>query len=159
MIRYRAIGVIVAVICSFLASSLWYSPALFGNEFFALSGVVASSQPDPAKVAGEILRNVILALAILWLLTRQRPTRFRSVLVLAGILWIGFPVMLLSGSVMWQNVPPELAIIHCGDWLIKILLMTSVPWIVSRKAEARSSQQVDRAAGLLRTGQKHVSAQ
>jgi hypothetical protein len=31
-------------------------------------------------------------------------------------LWIGFPVLLFSGSVMWQNVPWMLAVIQAGDW-------------------------------------------
>lgn len=138
MLRNRTIGVVLAIVCTFVASSLWYSPVLFGKQFFALSGVVASSQPPIGKFAGEIARTLILGLVILWLLSRQKPTTFRSVLGFVAILWIGFPVILLSGSVMWQNVPPELALIHSGDWLLKILLMTTVPWLVARKAETRS---------------------
>ena len=31
-------------------------------------------------------------------------------------LWIGFPVMLLIGSGIWEKVPPMLAAIHAGHW-------------------------------------------
>lgn len=55
----------------------------------------------------------------------------------AGILLLGFPVPLLSDTVMWQNVPLELAFIHARDWLIKMLLMSVIPWMI-RKAEAES---------------------
>jgi len=30
---------------------------------------------------------------------------------------------LLTGSVIWENVPWELAAIHAGDWLVKLLLI------------------------------------
>ena len=42
------------------------------------------------------------------------------------ILWIGFPLVLLTGSIMWEDVPWKLAAIHAGDWLLKILLMTVI---------------------------------
>jgi hypothetical protein len=51
---------------------------------------------------------------------------WRGALNLGVWLWIGFPVLLLSGSVMWQNVPWMLAAIHAGDWLVKILLIAVI---------------------------------
>ncbi|MGH7316977.1 MAG: DUF1761 domain-containing protein [Candidatus Rokuibacteriota bacterium] len=41
-------------------------------------------------------------------------------------LWIGFPVVLLTGSVVWENVPPKLAAIHSGDWLLKFLVIAVI---------------------------------
>ena len=90
-------------------------------------------------IMGEILRNLLLASVIVWLLAQREPIKLKSVLVFAIILWLGFPVTLLSGSVMWQNVPLELALVHSGDWLIKILLMTVIPWVLSRNAELPSA--------------------
>ena len=78
------------------------------------------------------MRNLLLASAILWILTRQKLTNLRSLLVFDMILWIGFPLTVLSGSVMWQNVPTELALIHAGDWLIKILIMTIILWVATK---------------------------
>ena len=43
-------------------------------------------------------------------------------------LWIGFPVILLTGSVLWENIPWKVAAIHAGDWLVKMLV---IPIIVS----------------------------
>jgi hypothetical protein len=44
------------------------------------------------------------------------------------LLWFGFPLILLTGSVLWDNVPLKLAAIHAGDWLVKMLV---IPLIVS----------------------------
>lgn len=43
-------------------------------------------------------------------------------------LWIGFPLVLLAGSVLWDNVPWKVAAIHAGDWLVKLLV---IPIIVT----------------------------
>jgi hypothetical protein len=42
---------------------------------------------------------------------------------LALALWIGFPIVLLVGSVTQENVPWRLAAIHAGDWLAKLLIV------------------------------------
>ena len=138
MTRTQAIGIALSVVCAFVASSLWYSSLLFGRRFLELSGVITPVKPTGIMITGEILRNLLLASVIVRLLAQRQPIKFKSVVAFAIILWLGFPVTLLSGSVMWQNVPLELALIHSGDWLIKILLMTVISWVLGRNAERRT---------------------
>jgi hypothetical protein len=57
------------------------------------------------------------------LLCLLEVVEWKRALNLGVWLWIGFPVVLLSGSVMWQNVPWMLTAIHAGGWLVKILLI------------------------------------
>jgi hypothetical protein len=45
---------------------------------------------------------------------------------LAVSLWVAFPAILLVGSVIWDDVPPRLAAIHAGDWLMKLLLIAVI---------------------------------
>lgn len=71
----------------------------------------------------ELARNIVLALVLCYLVALLARTSWLSALGLALILWIGFPVLLLSGSVMYEKVPPKLALIHAGDWLIKLVLI------------------------------------
>lgn len=146
MTMRRVAGLALAAISAFVASSLWYSPILFGRQFLALSGAAASAGSEGFKFAAEMLRNLLLAFVISELLARLHADRLRGSMGLAAILWLGFPVTLLSGSVLWQNVPIELALIHCGDWLIKILLMTLTLWLVNRNAVMRSHSSAIRAA-------------
>jgi hypothetical protein len=42
------------------------------------------------------------------------------------VVWIAFPVVLLLGSVIWEDVPMRLAAIHSGDWLFKVLAVTTI---------------------------------
>lgn len=51
---------------------------------------------------------------------------WKSALPLGVLLCIGFPVVLLCGSVLWQNIPWILAGVHANDWLAKILLVSLI---------------------------------
>lgn len=64
------------------------------------------------------MRNVVLALVVAWLAGGDIP-----VLLLALALWVGFPAVLLAGSVFHERVPVAL---HAGDWLVKLLLITGI---------------------------------
>ncbi|MER6796998.1 DUF1761 family protein, partial [Amycolatopsis mediterranei] len=42
---------------------------------------------------------------------------------LALLLWAGFPVVILAGSVLHERVPVRLAALHAGDFLAKIAVV------------------------------------
>jgi hypothetical protein len=46
-VNFIALGVVAVV--AFVASSLWYSPLLFGRQFVELSGVAGSPQPNAVR--------------------------------------------------------------------------------------------------------------
>jgi hypothetical protein len=126
MVRMNYFALVVAVIAALVASSLWYSPLLFGKQFMELSGVGPTAGPNAGKIAGELARNFILAYVLGRFVVLLNVADSKDALNLGVWLWIGFPVLLLSGSVMWQNVPWKLAAIHAGDWLVKILLIVVI---------------------------------
>jgi len=37
--------------------------------------------------------------------------------------WIGFPVIILTGSVLWRNTSLKVAAIHAGDWFVKMMVI------------------------------------
>lgn len=123
MNRMNFLAISVAVVVAFIASSLWYSPLLFGREFLELSGAASNSSPNAVKALCELLRTFILAYVIARLVLLLNIVDWKGALRLGILLWIGFPVVLLTGSMLWQNVPWQLAAIHSGDWLIKLVLI------------------------------------
>src|ERR1700675_358403 len=120
-VNFLALAVITVIV--FIASSIWYSPVLFGRQFLELSGASASPQPNAMKALFEVLRTFLLAYVIARLILRLNVVDWLGALGLGLWLWMGFPVVLLPGSMLWQNVPWQLAAIHSGDWLIKLLLI------------------------------------
>ncbi|MEO8737134.1 MAG: DUF1761 domain-containing protein, partial [Edaphobacter sp.] len=86
------IALSVVVVVAFIASSLWYSPLLFGREFLELSGVTASPSPNAVKALCELFRTFVLAYVIARLVLRLNIADWKGALRLGLWLWIGFPV-------------------------------------------------------------------
>lgn len=123
MNRVNFLALSVVVVVAFIASSLWYSPLLFGRQFLELSGLATAPSPNAAKALCELFRTFVLAYVVAHLVLRLNIADWRGALRLGLWLWVGFPVVLLTGSMLWQNVPWQLALIHSGDWLIKLILI------------------------------------
>jgi hypothetical protein len=123
MNRVNFIALAAVAVVAFIASSLWYSPLLFGRQFIELSGITASPHPNAVKALCELLRTFVLAYVIAHLILRLNVIDWKAALGIGLWLWVGFPVVLLTGSMLWQNVPWQLAAIHAGDWLIKLILI------------------------------------
>lgn len=72
------------------------------------------------KVPLELLRSLVVALVLAILFSLIGEFTLGGAVGLALLLWLGFPVVLLAGSVLHENVPWRLAALHAGDWLIKL---------------------------------------
>jgi len=120
-VSFVALAVVSLVV--FIASSIWYSPLVFGRQFLEFSGATASASPSPVMALLELLRTFVLAVVIAHLVLRINVAGWKQAVELGLWLWVGFPVILLTGSILWQKVPWQLAAIHAGDWLIKLILI------------------------------------
>jgi hypothetical protein len=77
----------------------------------------------------EVFRTAVLAAAFAWIAYRGGHVDIAGNadgVVLALITWVGFPVVLLTGSVLWERVHPVTAAMHAGDWLMKLLLIAVI---------------------------------
>ena len=73
-----------------------------------------------------LIESLVIAFVIAYLLAHMGVAGLTGAMRLGLILWIGFPLVLLTGSIMWEGVPWKLAATHAGDWLVKTLLMTAI---------------------------------
>jgi len=123
-INYLAI--VVAVVVAFVASTLWY--IVFGAERERLLGTEgdASERPPVWMMLVELVRSFVVAYVLAVLFGLVGVVGFIGAVGLGLLMWVGFPVVLLVGSVIWDKVPLKLAAIHAGDWLVKILLVTII---------------------------------
>ena len=130
MFGINFLAVVVASVAAFVASMIWY--IALARQWRLLSGVNSGvvdetiRRPDPTKTIGEIARNMVLAIVLDYCLAHVGFVGWFGALELGFLLWIGFPVVLLVGSVMRENYPWKLAAIHAGDWLLKLALMSLV---------------------------------
>lgn len=115
-----------ATVAVFVLSSVWYMA--FAKQMAELHPAYApgASSMSPGKVAVELLRSLVVAAVLAGLMSELGIAGWVAAAHLALVLWVAFPVVLWTGAVMWEKVPPKLAIIHAGDWLLKLLVISTI---------------------------------
>jgi hypothetical protein len=86
---------------------------------------------DPKMLAESSFRLALtdsgaVATAVAVLVDRMETRGPGAALRLGLGLWAAFPVVLLTGSVVHEQVPVPQAAIHAGGWLVKLLLVSTV---------------------------------
>ncbi len=122
-VNYAAIA--VAAVAAFLVGFVYYM--MLGNQLQALGSGGGNSDASPAwLVPVELLRSLVVAAVLAGLIGELEIAEPAPAAVLGFALWVAFPVVLLSGSVVHENVPWKLAAIHAGDWLAKLLIIVVI---------------------------------
>ncbi len=117
--------VLLAAVAAFLISSVWY--VAFGRTLSRLSPAYADDRTmSPWAGLAELLRSAVLAVVVGLGCERLALDQAPELVVAAAVAWVGFPVVLLSGSVLHERVPWRLAAVHAGDWLLKLVAVTLV---------------------------------
>lgn len=118
-----------AAVAAFVLSGAYY--AALGSRLAELSPAYAGPRRSAAATAAvELVRNIVLA-AVVGGIVARLDLGFGGAMLLALALWLAFPVVLLAGSVFHERVPAMLAVIHAGDWLVKLLVVTAIVTIGS----------------------------
>ena len=122
------LAILVSVVVTFVTSAVWY--IAFSGPYFRLLGL---DPEDPAATAMSVwdfvivlARHLVVALVISYLVKGLGIVGLKEAMGIGLLLWVGFPLVLLVGSVVNDKVPVALAAIHGGDWLVKILIMTAI---------------------------------
>jgi hypothetical protein len=117
--------VLVAAVVAFILSGIWYGA--FGSRLAALHEAYAQpSRSRAATAVVELVRNLVLALVTAGIADRIGVSGVAGGLLLGLVVWVGFPAVILAGSVFHEKVPLQLAAIHAGDWLLKLLAVTAI---------------------------------
>jgi hypothetical protein len=133
MVHVNYLAVFVAAIVVFVLGWLWYSPLLFYKPWMRARGLdpvaaMTGAKMPAGKLVVELVRCIVLAYVIARLAALVGVSSWMGAVHFGVLLWIGFPVILLIGSILWENTPVKVAAIHAGDWLVKLLV---IPIIVT----------------------------
>lgn len=125
MVDMNYLAVLAAAVAAFLAAFIYY--VAFGRALEQLgSAGVEGERPPPWLVPVELLRSLVVAAVLAGIATNLGIVQASGGVLLGLVLWVGFPVVLLSGSVLHEKVPWKLAAIHGGDWLVKLVLIAVI---------------------------------
>lgn len=119
------LAVLGATIAAFALSSTYY--AVFGEQLAKVSDAARDGdQPPPWKLGVEVFRSLTVAAVVAGLAAQAEVDTWNDGLLLGLALWIGFPLVLWTGAVIWENTPCKLAALHAGDWLAKLLVVALI---------------------------------
>lgn len=128
MIEINYLAILAAAVAAFVLSSVWY--VVFGKQYAELTGANRGSRADGRppvwKMLVELVRSLVVGSVLAGLAELLGIVDWTGAVQVGFAAWIGFPVVLLSGSVLWDNVPWRLAAIHAGDWLVKLLVIALI---------------------------------
>ena len=121
------VSVLIAAVSVFVLSSVWYT-ALTPVEVRVLGPAAPDrgGRPSPVKALLELARSVVLGAVVAGVAHSAHLHSVGSAVLLGLVLWTGFPLVLLSGSILWEKVPPVTALLHAGDWLLKLLVISVI---------------------------------
>ena len=127
----NVVAVLVTTLVVFVLGWLWYSPLLFFNPWMRLRGLdpaaaMAGAKMPVGKLVIEFARCFILVYVVTRIATLHSDLSLLGSIHIGLFLWVGFPVILLTGSVIWDNVPWKVAAIHAGDWFVKLLVISII---------------------------------
>jgi hypothetical protein len=117
--------VLAATVAAFILGSSYY--AILGERLAEVrEAAAAAGQPPPWKLAVELARCLILATVAAGLASQGEIDRLSGGLLLGLALWVGFPFVLWTGAIVWENEPTKRAAIHAGDWLLKLVVVAVI---------------------------------
>jgi len=131
MVHVSFLPVLVAAVVVFVLGWLWYSPVLFYKPWMRLRGLdpvaaMAGAKMPGGKLLVELVRCLLLAYVIARFVALLGISSWLMAVHFGFMAWIGFPVIILTGSVLWENTPWKVAAIHAGDWLVKLLVISVI---------------------------------
>ncbi len=127
MNEVNTLAIAVAAVGAFLVSSIWYVAfrQAFGKAQSRLRRRIRGAAPaleGPRRARSQPGRGV----GCRWSCWSVGCPGLAECCPAWNSLWLGFPVVLWTGAVMWEKVPSKLALIHAGDWLLKLLVITLI---------------------------------
>ena len=129
------VSILLAALAAFVVSAVWYT--LFSELWLQLRGLDPAASADQSLPVGtmllELSRSLLLASVLAWFVSKLNITDWQNALKLTLLIWVGFPFVLLAGSVIHENVHWKIAAIHAGDWFVKPLVMLLILSFRNRK--------------------------
>lgn len=118
-------AVVVAALAAFLASSVWY--IAFGTRMAELSPAFAGHLTEGMtwRQPVVLVQGLVIAIVLARLL-RAAGVDWKAALGLAVWLWAGLVAVQWTSALMWEDTPWQLAAIHAGDWLLKLLIVAGI---------------------------------
>ncbi len=117
-INYGAVA--IATVVAVIFSTIWYM-ALNGFRTTKRSG-----RPAVWKILVEVGRSGLFAFILAHVFVNLHVATVADSIRHDFWLWLAFPAILFFGLVVWEDMPWRDGLVHSGDWLGKLLLISII---------------------------------
>lgn len=124
MSELNYLAVVVSAAAGVLAAFVYYGA--LGTRLAAAGSEAAGARPPAWVLPFELAKHLVLVAVVAGIVAAIDIAAWSGAVLLGLALWVGFPVVLLAGSVAHEKVPLRLAAIHAGDWLLKLVITTVI---------------------------------
>jgi hypothetical protein len=126
MADINIIGVIVGAVVGMTVGALWYS-VLFGKQWIALMKFSPEEMAAEAKGMGKtytiaFIGQLVTAYILSFLMVRLAVGTVANALELGFVVWFGFILPLMVGTILWEGRSFKLFVINVLQSLVAILL-------------------------------------
>jgi Protein of unknown function (DUF1761) len=120
------LAVLVAAAAAFVASAVWY--IALGKELAKVTAAFAEAQQQrqPWKLLVVLAEHLVIAAVLAYLIGRMGPVGLPGAAAIGALLWLGLAATQWVGAMVWEKTPWQLAAIHAGDWLVKLILIAAI---------------------------------
>ncbi len=125
------VRVLIAAIVSMIVGSLWYGP-LFGKTWMKLMGINKNSINKSKKKGmwksylvmfiGSLINFSVLGI----LVSVFGATNVSGAMKVGFLVWIGFVLPLMLGSVLWEGKPVKLYFLNAAYQLVMLLIASAI---------------------------------
>jgi hypothetical protein len=119
------LAIVLAVLASFFFGYLWYGP-LFGKTWAGLMGFKMTAEckkPPVSSLLLTLLGTALTTFVLAYILGIYKPAcNFGAAL----LIWLGFYVPLLFGSVTWERKPWKLFALNAAFYLLNLQLIAAI---------------------------------
>ncbi len=109
---------LAGAVLAFVLGGAWY--AVLGAPA-AASDARDASRPGGLTALVEVVRCLVLAGVVTALAVLTGADTWWQGLLLGALLFVGFPLVLWTGAMWHERTPLRTALVHGGDWLVKLL--------------------------------------
>lgn len=127
------LGILIAVVVSFLFGWFWYSPIGFGKKWIKLNGFSKAeikkkhSEGMGMKMLLNIIGTVITVSVVAYLVNILTISDFWEGAKFGVLVWLGFFAGgTLLGSVLWEGKPWGLYVLNGAYWIINLVLISGI---------------------------------
>ena len=121
-------AILAAVVSTFVVGGVWYSPALFLNQWLEMAGVEKANFNAclPRALFGDLIASIVMALVLNQVLVSSGAVELPRALLMTFLLWLAFVASVLLNSVTYEQKPVRYFAINAGYRLVVMMIMGAV---------------------------------